>query len=82
MLGLLVEACIRSQKTTKHRDPIHVTAHFMQPTAKSEYRVEIKVIRTGSRFSNLLANLVQDVSILFFCLPGKLTILLDRERLK
>ncbi|KAF8594341.1 hypothetical protein BDV93DRAFT_529369 [Ceratobasidium sp. AG-I] len=60
VLGLLVEACIRCQKTTNHRDPIHVTAHFMQPTATSEYRVEIKVIRIGSRFSNLLANLIQD----------------------
>ncbi|KAG9121905.1 hypothetical protein FRC07_001951 [Ceratobasidium sp. 392] len=32
----------------------------MQPTARSEYRVEIEVIRTGSRFSNLTANLVQE----------------------
>ncbi|KAG9099951.1 hypothetical protein FS749_016649 [Ceratobasidium sp. UAMH 11750] len=60
VLGLLVAACIKCQQTTKHKDPVHVTAHFMQPTARSEYYVEVEVIRTGSRFSNLTANLVQD----------------------
>ncbi|KAG8792178.1 hypothetical protein FRC12_006890 [Ceratobasidium sp. 428] len=60
VLGLLVAACIKCQKPTKHKDPVHVTAHFMQPTARSEYRVEVEIIRTGSRFSNLTANLVQD----------------------
>ncbi|QRV77930.1 thioesterase family protein [Ceratobasidium sp. AG-Ba] len=60
VLGLLVAASMKCQKGTKHKDPIHVTAHFMQPTARTEYRVEVEVIRTGSRFSNLTANLVQD----------------------
>ncbi|QRV92740.1 thioesterase family protein [Ceratobasidium sp. AG-Ba] len=60
VLGLLVASTMKCQRQTKHKDPIHVTAHFMQPTAKSDYRVEIEVIRTGSRFSNLTANLVQE----------------------
>ncbi|CAE6449520.1 unnamed protein product [Rhizoctonia solani] len=60
VLGLLIMASIKSQQQTKHKDPIHVTAHFMQPTARSEYTIEVQVIRTGSRFSNLTANLVQN----------------------
>ncbi|KAH7322080.1 thioesterase-like superfamily-domain-containing protein [Rhizoctonia solani] len=60
VLGLLVMASIKSQQQTKHKDPIHVTAHFMQPTARSDYTIQVQVIRTGSRFSNLTANLIQN----------------------
>ncbi|KAJ1303586.1 hypothetical protein OPQ81_011769 [Rhizoctonia solani] len=60
VLGLLVMASIKSQEQTKHKDPIHVTAHFMQPTARSDYTIQVQVIRTGSRFSNLTANLIQN----------------------
>ncbi|CAE6442325.1 unnamed protein product [Rhizoctonia solani] len=60
VLGLLVMASMKSQQQTKHKDPIHVTAHFMQPTARSEYTIQVEVIRTGSRFSNLTANLIQN----------------------
>ncbi|CAE7202613.1 unnamed protein product [Rhizoctonia solani] len=60
VLGLLVMASIKSQQSTKHKDPIHITAHFMQPTARSEYTIQVEVVRTGSRFSNLTANLIQN----------------------
>ncbi|CAE6445636.1 unnamed protein product [Rhizoctonia solani] len=60
VLGLLIMASMKSQQQTKHKDPIHVTAHFMQPTARSDYTVDVQVIRIGSRFSNLTANLVQN----------------------
>ncbi|CAE6461387.1 unnamed protein product [Rhizoctonia solani] len=60
LLGLLVLASMKSQERTKHKDPIHVTAHFMQPTARSEYTIQVEVVRTGSRFSNLTANLIQN----------------------
>ncbi|KAF8755126.1 Thioesterase-like superfamily [Rhizoctonia solani] len=59
VLGLLIMASMKSQQQTKHKDPIHVTAHFMQPTAREEYTIQVQVIRTGSRFSNLTANLIQ-----------------------
>ncbi|CUA73332.1 hypothetical protein RSOLAG22IIIB_10712 [Rhizoctonia solani] len=60
VLGLLITASIQSQQPTKHPDPIHVTAHFMQPTARSEYTIQVQVVRTGSRFTNLTANLIQN----------------------
>ncbi|EUC54508.1 thioesterase family protein [Rhizoctonia solani AG-3 Rhs1AP] len=60
VLGLLVMASMKSQERTKHQDPIHVVAHFMQPTARSEYTIQVEVVRTGSRFSNLTANLIQN----------------------
>ncbi|KDN45019.1 hypothetical protein RSAG8_05192, partial [Rhizoctonia solani AG-8 WAC10335] len=60
VLGLLIMASMKSQQSTKHKDPIHVTAHFMQPTARSEYTIQVQVVRTGSRFSNLTANLIQN----------------------
>ncbi|KAF8713410.1 Thioesterase-like superfamily, partial [Rhizoctonia solani] len=60
VLGLLIMASMKSQQQTKHKDPIHVTAHFMQPTAREEYTIQVQVIRTGSRFSNLTANLIQN----------------------
>ncbi|KAG8739572.1 hypothetical protein FRC10_005432 [Ceratobasidium sp. 414] len=60
VLSLLVKACMKFQEKSKHRDPVHVTAHFMLPTTVSSYQIEVEIVHSGSRFTNLLAKLVQD----------------------
>ncbi|KAG9121904.1 hypothetical protein FRC07_001950 [Ceratobasidium sp. 392] len=60
---LLVMAGIKSQRKTKHQDPIHVTAHFISLSTISSYKIEVQVVRSGSRFTNILVNWVQDGEI-------------------
>ncbi|QRW06869.1 thioesterase family protein [Ceratobasidium sp. AG-Ba] len=60
VLSLLLTACIKHQGTTKHPDPIHLTAHFLLPTTVSEFNVEVEVVRFGSRFTNLLVKWIQE----------------------
>ncbi|KAG1843020.1 hypothetical protein DFJ58DRAFT_805344 [Suillus subalutaceus] len=47
-LGQVVEACTRFQLETVHKDPIHVSAHFLRATNK-----------IGKNFTNLSADLAQ-----------------------
>ncbi|KAG8680459.1 hypothetical protein FRC08_016284, partial [Ceratobasidium sp. 394] len=60
VLSLLVNACIKFQEKSKQRDPVHVTAHFMLPTRVSNYQIEIEIVHSGSRFTNLPAKLIQN----------------------
>lgn len=83
-LGLVLDACLRHQVTTNHKDLIHVglscssgvscaytgrqvTAHFLQTTAIAPFEVHIRILKTGRGYSNLLADLVQDVSLPLSC---------------
>ncbi|KAG8722852.1 hypothetical protein FRC09_005598 [Ceratobasidium sp. 395] len=63
VLCLLVMVGIKSRHETKHQDPIHVTAHFVAPTKISPYEIQLEIIRTGTRFTNLSANWIQDGEI-------------------
>jgi len=58
-LALIVEACIQYQSTTGHKDPIHVTAHYLRATAVAPFEICIRKIKTGKGFTNLTAELVQ-----------------------
>ncbi|KAG9096482.1 hypothetical protein FRC06_008612 [Ceratobasidium sp. 370] len=60
VLSLLVKACMKFQENSKHRDPVHVTAHFMLPATVSNYQIEVEVVHSGSRFTNLQAKWTQD----------------------
>ena len=60
-LGLLLEACIQYQSATPHLDPIHITAHFLRPTVAAPFTVHVRTIKTGSGFTNLTAELLQEV---------------------
>ncbi|KAJ6582788.1 thioesterase-like superfamily-domain-containing protein [Mycena sp. CBHHK59/15] len=59
VLALVVEACIHYQASTIHRDPIHVTAHFLQTTSITPFEVRIRTLKHGRGFTNVHADLVQ-----------------------
>ncbi|KAF7314704.1 hypothetical protein MKEN_00944300 [Mycena kentingensis (nom. inval.)] len=63
VLGLIIQSCVERQASGEQRDPIHVTAHFLQPSTIAPFRVEIRVLKSGRRFTNLLASLVQENEI-------------------
>lgn len=60
--GLIVEACTRFQSETAHKEPIHVTAHFLRATNVGPAEVRVRVQKIGKNFTNLSADLVQGVS--------------------
>ncbi|KAF8158188.1 thioesterase-like superfamily-domain-containing protein [Crassisporium funariophilum] len=59
VLALILEACIQFQSSTTHLDPIHVTAHYLRPTFIAPFTVCVRPIKTGSGFTNLSAELLQ-----------------------
>ena len=60
VLGLILDAAIKSQSQTSQRDIVHCTAHFLRATEIKPFEVRIKKLRTGKGFSNLLADLSQE----------------------
>ncbi|KAG6829516.1 hypothetical protein H0H92_004318 [Tricholoma furcatifolium] len=64
VLALLVDACIQHQSASNHRDPIHVTAHFLRPSAPSKFEIRVRTLRTGRGFTNLTAELHQKGSLI------------------
>lgn len=60
-MALVLEACIQHQNSMKHKDPVHVTAHFLNATAVSTFEVHIKPLKFGKAFTNLSADLIQSV---------------------
>ncbi|KAG2151440.1 thioesterase-like superfamily-domain-containing protein [Suillus clintonianus] len=74
-LGQIVEACTRFQSETAHKDPIHVTAHFLRATNVGPAEVRVSVQKIGKNFTNLSADLVQggDIRLLSHLIFGDLT---------
>ncbi|KAJ7160108.1 thioesterase-like superfamily-domain-containing protein [Mycena filopes] len=60
VLALVLEAGIHHQSSTAHRDPIHVTAHFLQSTSIAPFQVRVRTLKRGRGFTNVLADLVQE----------------------
>lgn len=60
--GLIVEACTRFQSETVHKEPVHVTAHFLRATNVGPAEVHVRVQKIGKNFTNLSADLTQGVS--------------------
>ncbi|KAG9315955.1 thioesterase-like superfamily-domain-containing protein [Chiua virens] len=58
-LGVIVEACIRHQSDSSHPDPIHVSAQFLRAAHFGAGQVQVKRLKSGKTFTNLLAELVQ-----------------------
>ncbi|KAG0703774.1 thioesterase-like superfamily-domain-containing protein [Suillus ampliporus] len=58
-LGQIVEACTQFQSETVHKDPIHVTAHFLRATNIGPAEVRVSVQKIGKNFTNLSADLTQ-----------------------
>lgn len=64
VLGLMVEAVINFQSETPHKDPIHVTAHFLRQSAPEPFEIHIRVLKSGKIFTNIIAELIQKVHAL------------------
>jgi hypothetical protein len=58
---MIVEACIQYQSSTAHRDPIHVTAHYLKAVSTAPFEVHIRTLKKGRGFSNVSASLMQKV---------------------
>ncbi|KAJ7213925.1 thioesterase-like superfamily-domain-containing protein [Mycena pura] len=54
-------ACIEHQAraSAPHRDPIHVTSHFLQQTSVAPFEVWVRTLRQGRGLTNVLADLLQ-----------------------
>ncbi|KNZ73200.1 hypothetical protein J132_00589 [Termitomyces sp. J132] len=59
ILALLVNACIQYQSTSSHRDPIHVTAHYLTTSVPSHFEIRVRIVKTGHTFTNLTTELYQ-----------------------
>ncbi|KAG1748581.1 thioesterase-like superfamily-domain-containing protein [Suillus lakei] len=55
----VVEACTRFQSETSHKDPIHVTAHFLRATNVGPAEVHVSIQKIGKNFTNLSADIGQ-----------------------
>ncbi|KAJ7494364.1 thioesterase-like superfamily-domain-containing protein [Mycena galericulata] len=59
-LSLIVQSCVENQAGSAHPDPMHLTAHFLQPTrTATSFEVHLRVLKQGRSFVNILADLVQ-----------------------
>ncbi|KAJ7144998.1 thioesterase-like superfamily-domain-containing protein [Mycena crocata] len=61
LVCLIVQSCIQNQADSKNplTDPLHVSVHFLQPTKTSTVEVQIRILKRGRNFVNILADLVQ-----------------------
>lgn len=50
---------MRFQSVTTQKDPIHVTAHYLRPSTVGVFEVHVRMIKSGRRFTNLVADLFQ-----------------------
>jgi len=59
-LTCLIEACTVHQKNTNHPHPASVSAQYLVAnTCEPKTRINVKVIKKGRQFTNLLAEMVQ-----------------------
>jgi hypothetical protein len=71
ILGLMVDAVMNFQSTTPHKDPIHVTAHFLRQSAVEPFEIHLRVLRSGKIFTNIIAEFIQKVHLIWTCLHKK-----------
>ncbi|KAA1474689.1 hypothetical protein DENSPDRAFT_841315 [Dentipellis sp. KUC8613] len=60
VLGLIIEACVQHQASTKLPDPLHVTAHYLKPTAIGPLEVHVRMLKSGQTLCNITAELIQN----------------------
>jgi len=64
-LGVIVDAVVRNQADSSQPDPIHISAHYLEPSMPGTVEVRIKEQRSGRRYSNITADLYQKVRVCF-----------------
>ncbi|OBZ76863.1 hypothetical protein A0H81_03446 [Grifola frondosa] len=63
-VGIILEAAIQHQSGSKHPDPIHLTVHFLRIPRLATLHVHVRVLKIGRDFTNLLADLVQNDTVM------------------
>lgn len=63
VLGVIVDAVMQNQADSCQPDPIHVSAHYFEPSMPGTVEVRIKEQRAGRNYSNITADLYQKVSL-------------------
>ncbi|KAI9452445.1 thioesterase-like superfamily-domain-containing protein [Russula earlei] len=59
LLGIVIEATAHFQSDSTHKDPLHLTAHFLRPLSVGLAEVRVRRLRSGQGFTHLSAELVQ-----------------------
>lgn len=58
-LSIPLDACMRQQAATAHRDPAHIRCDFFTPASAGAVQIEIKVLSTSKRWTRLDFDLLQ-----------------------
>ncbi|KAL5506957.1 hypothetical protein ACEPAH_6413 [Sanghuangporus vaninii] len=59
VIGIILTAAGDLQSSSRHPDPVHLTAHYLQSVDVSECGVRLKIIRRGKSFTNINADLIR-----------------------
>jgi len=59
LLAIVIDAVTQFQSRSAHKDPLHVTAHFLRPVSVGSVEIHVRRLRTGQWLTNLTAELVQ-----------------------
>ncbi|KAL1729682.1 hypothetical protein EV714DRAFT_212436 [Schizophyllum commune] len=59
-LSLIVQAAILHQRKTAHSEVVHVSAHFLQAVTADVCEVQVRRLRVGKSYANVLAELLQN----------------------
>ncbi|KAJ3532226.1 hypothetical protein NM688_g7454 [Phlebia brevispora] len=60
IIALALDAVIRFQSTTRHQDPVHLTAHFLSSATVGPCEVHVRIIKLGKgAFTTLAASFIQ-----------------------
>ena len=77
LLGIVIDAVTQFQSRSAHKDPLHVTAHFLRPVSVGGVEIHVRRLRTGQGLTNLTTELVQRVRLVvrdFPCFYANLVI--------
>jgi hypothetical protein len=81
VLGIIIDAVVRNQAESSQPDPIHISAHYLEPSTPGVVEVRIRKHRAGRRYSNITADLYQKVSVvLLLGVPLPPTAAHDRDK--
>lgn len=59
IMSLAVHALTDSQRETKHKDPMQLTAYFLKPAVQGEFEICVSTMRRGKQFTALHASFSQ-----------------------
>ncbi|KAF7298372.1 hypothetical protein MKEN_01361800 [Mycena kentingensis (nom. inval.)] len=62
-LGVIAQACIVHQATSDLPSPLHVVAHYLNPTMVGTAEIGLRVVKQGKSFVNIVAELEQEGSV-------------------